>query len=104
MLYYARLCPRALLFHSYLVDVMNQERMTGIIASARGARGVLKIAIEYARERKTFGKRLIDHQVNIPSPPLPLFLSLPCFPTLGLLLPSPSAGDSSQDRAHGSQG
>ena len=47
----------------YLVDVMNGERMYGIIGPARGARGALHLAVEYARQRRTFGKRLIDHQV-----------------------------------------
>eukprot|EP00808_Paulinella_micropora_P020153 g78775.t1 len=47
----------------YMVDVMNGERMTSLIGSCRGARECIQIAIEYARERKTFGKRLIDHQV-----------------------------------------
>merc|ERR1712226_1594647 len=46
-----------------MVDVMNQERLIGIIGCTRSSRGMIKSAIEFARERKTFGKRLIDHQV-----------------------------------------
>jgi acyl-CoA dehydrogenase len=47
----------------YLVDVMNGERMVGIYGVMRGSRGCLEIAIDFARKRRTFGKRLIDHQV-----------------------------------------
>lgn len=47
----------------YLVDVMNGERMVGIYGTNRGSRGCLEVAIDFARKRKTFGKRLIDHQV-----------------------------------------
>lgn len=46
-----------------MVDVMNQERMVGVIGCTRSARSMVEIAITFARERKTFGKRLIDHQV-----------------------------------------
>mmetsp|Transcript_4237 Transcript_4237/g.11836 ORF Transcript_4237/g.11836 Transcript_4237/m.11836 type:complete len:414 (-) Transcript_4237:810-2051(-) len=47
----------------YLVDVMNGERLVAIIGVIRGCRSCIQIAIEFARKRKTFGKRLIDHQV-----------------------------------------
>lgn len=46
-----------------MVDVMNHERMVGIIGCTRSSREMVRISIEYARERTTFGKRLIDHQV-----------------------------------------
>lgn len=46
-----------------MVDVMNGERMCAIASSLRGCRAALAIAIEFARNRKTFQKRLIDHQV-----------------------------------------
>jgi len=41
----------------------NHERFMMIAMSNRGSRGALAQAIEYARSRTTFGKRLIDHQV-----------------------------------------
>jgi len=41
----------------------NHERLIGAIASCRSGRVCLEEAIKYARNRKTFGKRLIDHQV-----------------------------------------
>jgi len=41
----------------------NQERMGMIVQTNRYARVCLEDAIKYAKERKTFGKRLIDHQV-----------------------------------------
>jgi len=47
---------------SYMVDVMNNERMVAIYGGSRGCRGCCATAIEFARERNTFGKRLIDHQ------------------------------------------
>jgi alkylation response protein AidB-like acyl-CoA dehydrogenase len=47
---------------SYMVDVMNHERMIAIFGAIRGCRGSISTAVEYARERVTFGKRLIDHQ------------------------------------------
>lgn len=47
----------------YLVDVMNGERMYAVVSAARGARLTLHLAVQYARERNSFGKRLIDHQV-----------------------------------------
>jgi alkylation response protein AidB-like acyl-CoA dehydrogenase len=34
----------------------------GIIGCLRGCRSTLATAIEFARTRRTFGKRLIDHQ------------------------------------------
>jgi len=41
----------------------NQERMGMIVQSNRYARVCLEDAIKFAQDRKTFGKRLIDHQV-----------------------------------------
>jgi alkylation response protein AidB-like acyl-CoA dehydrogenase len=41
----------------------NQERMGGIIASARYSRVLLTEAAKYARQRITFGKPLMSHQV-----------------------------------------
>jgi len=41
----------------------NHERWIGIAMAIRGARGCVEQAIGYARTRRTFGKRLIDHQV-----------------------------------------
>lgn len=49
----------------YLVDVMNGERMYAVVSATRGARAALELAIDFARKRKTFGKRLIDHQVIV---------------------------------------
>ncbi len=41
----------------------NQERMGGVIASARYSRVLLSEAAKYARQRTTFGKPLMSHQV-----------------------------------------
>jgi len=41
----------------------NHERFAGIVMSVRGARICVEEAIKYARLRKTFNKRLVDHQV-----------------------------------------
>jgi len=41
----------------------NHERFAGIAMSVRGARMCIEESIKYARVRKTFNKRLIDHQV-----------------------------------------
>jgi len=41
----------------------NHERFAGAAMANRNARNCLAEAITYARERTTFGKRLIDHQV-----------------------------------------
>jgi len=41
----------------------NHERWVGIAMAVRGARGCVHEAIRYGRTRKTFGKRLLDHQV-----------------------------------------
>lgn len=46
-----------------MATVMNGERLIGIVGASRAARACLAEAIKYARQRKTFGKRLIDHQV-----------------------------------------
>lgn len=42
----------------------NHERFVFAAMSNRYARVCLEDAIKYARERQTFGKRLIDHQVR----------------------------------------
>jgi len=41
----------------------NHERFAGIVMGVRGARMCIEEAVKYARVRKTFNKRLIDHQV-----------------------------------------
>jgi len=41
----------------------NHERFAGAVAAIRGCRVCIEDAITYAQQRKTFGKRLIDHQV-----------------------------------------
>jgi alkylation response protein AidB-like acyl-CoA dehydrogenase len=41
----------------------NNERAIGCAMSVRGARNCLEDAIKYARNRRTFGKRLIDHDI-----------------------------------------
>jgi len=41
----------------------NHERFAGIAMGVRGARMCIEEAVKYARVRKTFNKRLIDHQV-----------------------------------------
>eukprot|EP01006_Ploeotia_vitrea_P001123 TRINITY_DN104249_c0_g1_i1.p1 TRINITY_DN104249_c0_g1~~TRINITY_DN104249_c0_g1_i1.p1 ORF type:complete len:412 (+),score=39.69 TRINITY_DN104249_c0_g1_i1:20-1255(+) len=41
----------------------NHERFVIAAQALRGCRLALEITIEYARKRRTFGKRLIDHQV-----------------------------------------
>jgi alkylation response protein AidB-like acyl-CoA dehydrogenase len=46
-----------------MATVMNGERIVGCVGSLRAARSSLSEAIRYARQRNTFGKRLIDHQV-----------------------------------------
>jgi alkylation response protein AidB-like acyl-CoA dehydrogenase len=67
-------CFEALLIQYYFVSQsllgfmaimlnFNHERFAGIVMSSRGCRSFLSEAIRYARVRKTFGKRLIDHQV-----------------------------------------
>jgi len=47
----------------YIMYNFNNERLSGIAVANRSARVCLEEAIRYARNRKTFGKRLIDHQV-----------------------------------------
>mmetsp|Transcript_37758 Transcript_37758/g.52326 ORF Transcript_37758/g.52326 Transcript_37758/m.52326 type:complete len:414 (+) Transcript_37758:116-1357(+) len=47
----------------YLVDVMNGERLVAIAGVIRGCRSCIQTAVDFARKRKTFGKRLISHQV-----------------------------------------
>jgi alkylation response protein AidB-like acyl-CoA dehydrogenase len=41
----------------------NHERWVGIAMAIRAGRGCIQEAIRYGRTRKTFGKRLLDHQV-----------------------------------------
>lgn len=41
----------------------NHERWVGCVQTGRSARLCIEEAISFARNRKTFGKRLIDHQV-----------------------------------------
>ena len=41
----------------------NHERLTLAVSSNRYSRICISESIKYARKRKTFGKRLIDHQV-----------------------------------------
>jgi len=41
----------------------NFERLLAIVGTCRACRGSIEESIKYARERKTFGKRLIDHQI-----------------------------------------
>lgn len=45
-----------------MADVMNWERMVAVCQTVRVARTCLTIGIEFGRERRTFGKRLVDHQ------------------------------------------
>jgi len=41
----------------------NHERWVGIAMSLRGARACVEASVKYAQQRKTFGKRLAEHQV-----------------------------------------
>ena len=45
-----------------LTDQFNIERFSGIAATLAMSRVCVAAAIEFARERQTFGQRLIDHQ------------------------------------------
>jgi len=45
-----------------MADVMNWERFVAVVSSVRVARTAMTIGIEYGRTRRTFGKRLVDHQ------------------------------------------
>ena len=47
----------------YIMYNFNHERLIIAISAARGARNCYQHAFEYALQRKTFGKKLIDHQV-----------------------------------------
>lgn len=47
----------------YIAHNLNHERLVIGVQAVRQARLVIQDAIEFARARKTFGKRLIDHQV-----------------------------------------
>lgn len=46
-----------------IMHQFNHERFVAFVAATRACRSVIQTAVEYARSRKTFGKRLIDHQV-----------------------------------------
>ena len=46
-----------------LANQFNIERFSGIAATLAMARTSIAEAVAFARERQTFGKRLIDHQV-----------------------------------------
>ncbi|HET7364487.1 MAG TPA: acyl-CoA dehydrogenase family protein, partial [Burkholderiales bacterium] len=46
-----------------IVSNFNYERLDMVAISAASARICFEEALAYARERKTFGKRLADHQV-----------------------------------------
>jgi len=41
----------------------NHERFISIVGACRASRLAIEESIRFARQRKTFGKRLIDHQV-----------------------------------------
>merc|ERR1712194_266352 len=46
-----------------MATAMNGERLIGCQGAVTGCRLLLNEAITFARERKTFGKKLVDHQV-----------------------------------------
>ncbi|KAF4681362.1 Isobutyryl-CoA dehydrogenase, mitochondrial [Perkinsus olseni] len=46
-----------------LMENFNHERLVISVGAARGARRCYSLALQHALKRKTFGKRLIDHQV-----------------------------------------
>jgi acyl-CoA dehydrogenase len=48
---------------SGLAHQFNIERFSGIAATLAMARAAMAMAIAFARQRQTFGKRVIDHQV-----------------------------------------
>jgi len=47
-----------------MATVMNGERLIAAQGAVRQARLLLQESIKYARERNTFGKKLIEHQVS----------------------------------------
>ena len=47
----------------YCLENFNHERFLMAVQSCRFARLCLSHSIEFSRRRKTFGKRLCDHQV-----------------------------------------
>jgi len=47
----------------YVLENFNHERFIIAVGANRGARVCLEEAMKYARSRKTFGKRLMDHPV-----------------------------------------
>eukprot|EP01065_Artemidia_motanka_P050173 TRINITY_DN8524_c0_g1_i1.p1 TRINITY_DN8524_c0_g1~~TRINITY_DN8524_c0_g1_i1.p1 ORF type:complete len:437 (+),score=143.42 TRINITY_DN8524_c0_g1_i1:57-1313(+) len=47
----------------YLMFNFNHERFVISVAACRNARNCFELAFKYALQRKTFGKRLIDHQI-----------------------------------------
>eukprot|EP01062_Namystynia_karyoxenos_P030536 TRINITY_DN227_c0_g4_i1.p2 TRINITY_DN227_c0_g4~~TRINITY_DN227_c0_g4_i1.p2 ORF type:complete len:445 (+),score=196.44 TRINITY_DN227_c0_g4_i1:80-1336(+) len=48
----------------YLMHNFNHERFVIAVAACRNARNCYELAFKYALQRKTFGKRLIDHQIT----------------------------------------
>ena len=48
------------------VEIM-ECRFIGIVLANRLARVCLEEAIRYARQRETFGQKLISHQVRLPA-------------------------------------
>merc|ERR1719213_1342944 len=46
-----------------MATAMNGERLIGVAGAVRACRMLLREAISFARERKTFGKPLIQSQV-----------------------------------------
>ncbi|KAF4650944.1 Isobutyryl-CoA dehydrogenase, mitochondrial [Perkinsus chesapeaki] len=46
-----------------LVENFNHERLVVSVGAATGARRCYTLALKHAMKRKTFGKRLIDHQI-----------------------------------------
>ncbi len=47
----------------YIMHNFNRERFTGAMQAISFARVCLKESVDYAKSRKTFGKRLADHQI-----------------------------------------
>mmetsp|Transcript_29530 Transcript_29530/g.82520 ORF Transcript_29530/g.82520 Transcript_29530/m.82520 type:complete len:498 (+) Transcript_29530:230-1723(+) len=47
----------------YIMHNFNHERFVGVAMGLRGSRRMIEESVRYATNRRTFGKRLIDHQV-----------------------------------------
>ena len=47
----------------YIMENFNHERFVACVGAACGGHKAIRESIKFARVRKTFGKRLIDHQV-----------------------------------------